>query len=42
MNDIEKRKESSDLKRFIAASGGLVSLFAVSILALAFISGQVG
>ncbi len=42
MNDIEKRKEKTDLNRFLAASGGLVGLFLISILALAFISGQVG
>jgi polysaccharide chain length determinant protein (PEP-CTERM system associated) len=42
VSDAAKRKERSDLKRFVAASSGLVGMFIVGIVVLAFVSGRLG
>lgn len=42
VSDAAKLNERSDLKKFVAASGGLVGMFIAGIAALAFLSGRVG
>ena len=42
ISDSSRRKEKSDLRRFVAASSGLVGVFIVGIIILAFVSGRLG
>jgi hypothetical protein len=42
VSDATKIHERTDLKKFVAASGGLVGVFVVGIGALAFLSGRMG
>ncbi len=42
ISNTEMAKERSDLRRFVAASSGLVGVFILGILALAFLTGRVG
>ena len=38
----ERRKEKADLKRFVAASSGLIGVFIIGMVAVALVSGQMG
>jgi polysaccharide chain length determinant protein (PEP-CTERM system associated) len=42
MSDSAKNKQRTDLRRFVMASGGLVSIFIIGLVTLAFVSGQIG
>ena len=42
VSDAVKQSERSDLKKFVAASGGLVGMFIVGIVALAVLTGRMG
>lgn len=42
VSDATKQNERADLKRFVAASGGLVGMFSIGIVALAYLTGQAG
>jgi polysaccharide chain length determinant protein (PEP-CTERM system associated) len=42
VNETMRQRERSDLKRFVAASSGLVGVFIVGIVVLAFLSGRLG
>ena len=42
ISDTARRKEKNDMKRFVAASSGLVGVFILGMVALAFVSGRLG
>ena len=42
ISDTARLKEKNDMKRFVAASSGLVGIFILGIVALAFVSGRLG
>jgi polysaccharide chain length determinant protein (PEP-CTERM system associated) len=37
-----RKKEKSDIKKFFSAAGGLIGIFAIGIVVLAFVSGRLG
>ena len=42
MSDSLRVKERSDMRKFVAASSGLIGVFIAGIAALAFLTGRVG
>jgi len=42
ISDSARLKEQADFKKFMAASGGLIGIFMIGIIVLAFISGRLG
>lgn len=42
VNDAARAKEKSDMRKFVLASSGLVGVFLLGVIALAFLSGRMG
>lgn len=42
VNDSIRRREATDLKRFLTASGGLLGIYSAGMIVLSFLSGRVG